>query len=206
MKKILALLLTCVTLAGLTACGSGSTSGWTDKDFTFKNGSETLEVEEGNALLVWDTISYLTTDFVDNSYDEYDGGFATNRGLELGMTLSDFKKLYNVKNGYAVWELLSGENSSYTSFDVYTNQKPSEMYADANSVWLDLGYAKVNGKWKALTDVEVRDVWFCEADLDDFDEVVILSVNLDSLGEIVGIGMYHIDYNEDWVVWQDWAE
>lgn len=206
MKKILALLLTCVTLAGLTACGSGSASGWTDKDFTFKNGSETLEVEEGNALLVWDTISYLTTDFVDNSYDEYDGGFATNRGLELGMTLSDFKKLYNVKNGYAVWELLSGEDSSYTSFDVYTNQQPSEMYADANSVWLDLGYANVNGKWKALTDVEVRDVWFCDADLDDFDEVVILSVNLDSLGEIVGIGMYHIDYNEDWVVWQDWAE
>lgn len=203
MKRVLALVLTCMTVLGLTACGGSSKIQWTDEDLTFQKGSKKIEVELGNSILMWDDITYLTTDFEDNIYEEYDGGFATNRGLEVGMTLDDYKELYNVKNGYAVWELISGD---YTSFDAYTNQKPLELYEDAGSVWLDIGYSKVNGRWKVLTDVEVRDVWFCDADLDDYDEIVILSVGIDSMGEIVGISMYHTEYDEEWVVWQDWAE
>lgn len=206
MKRVVAALLTCVMVLGLTACGGASKSKWTEDDFTFKDGSEEVVVEEGTSLIVWDDVSYLTTDFGDKSYEEYDGGFETNRGLEIGMTMDDFKKLYNVKNGYAVWELLSGEDSAYTSFKAYSNQEPSAMYDNANSAWLDIGYKKEGGAWKQLTDEEVCDVWFCEADMSDYDEVVILSVNFDYDAEVCGIAMYHITYNDEWVTWQDWAD
>ena len=36
MKKAVAVLLTCVTMLGLTACGKASKEGWTDADLDFK--------------------------------------------------------------------------------------------------------------------------------------------------------------------------
>lgn len=204
MKKALAVILACTMVLGLTACTGSSKSKWTEDDFVFV-GSEKLEVEEGHALIVYDDATYLTS-YEDGSYEQYDEEFATNRGLELDMTIDDFKKLYTVMKGYAVWELYTGDSNEYTSFNEYNNEDPSEMYEEANNVWLDIGFCKEDGKWRVLKDEEVRDVWFCDADLDDYGECVVFAINFDKLGEVVGISCEHFDYDKEWVEWQDWAE
>ena len=168
--------------------------------------SEKVDVPVGKAFMVFDDVSCLIS-FADESYDEYDKEYATNRGLKLGMTFDDFKKLYDVMNGYAVWELYTGESNEYTEFDVFTNQDLTEMYDGTyNNVCLDLGFSKVDGKWKQLTDVEVRDVWFCDADYNDYDEILVFSVSFDKFGEVIGIYQYHFIYDEAWSEWQGWAE
>lgn len=207
MRKVLAVLLTCTMIMGLTACGlGGSSSKWTDADLTFTYDSEKLDVPVGKAFIVYEDVSYLTT-YSDGSYEEYDKEYTTNRGLKLGMTFDDVKELYDVMNGYAVWELYTGENNEYTEFDVYTNQDLTEMYDGTNNnVWLDLGFYKVDGKWKQLTDVDVRDVWFCDADFNDYDEVIVFGVNFDKFGKVIGISQEHFIYDEAWSEWQGWAE
>lgn len=206
MKKALAVILACTMALGLTACAGGiKKSQWTDEDFVF-SGSEKIEVEEGNAFIVYEDTSYLT-DYSSGDYEEYAEEFATNRGLELGMTLDDYKKLYTVMNGYAVWELYTGDENEYTSFEEYTNQSLSEMYDGTNNnVWLDIGFYKDGSKWKVLKDYEVQNVWFCDADLEDYEEVVVFAVNFDKWGQIVGISLEHFDYAEGWVEWQGWSE
>ncbi|HKM34823.1 MAG TPA: hypothetical protein VJY54_08780 [Lachnospiraceae bacterium] len=207
MKKLLAALLACTMIFGLTACGLGkTTNNWTDEDFTFTSDSEKVEVPLGKAFIVYEEVSYLTS-YTDGSYEEYESEYATNRGLKLGMTFDEFTKLYNVMNGYAVWEIYTGDSNEYTNFDVYTNQAPSEMYDGTNNnVWLDLGFYKENGKWKQLKDVEVQDVWFCDANYDDYDEVVVFGVNFDKWGQVAGISEEHFSYDEDWSIWQGWTE
>lgn len=75
-----------------------------------------------------------------------------------------------------------------------------------NNVWLDIGFYKDGGKWKVLKDYEVQNVWFCDAELDDYEEVVVFAVNFDKWGQVVGISLEYFDYDEDWVEWQGWAE
>lgn len=205
MKRALAVLLTCTMLLGLTACGNGgSKSKWTDDDLIFQVGSEKVEVENDHAFIVYEDVSYLT-DYEDGSYEELDEEYATSRGLELGMTIEDYKELYTVMNGYAVWELYSGDNNEWTSFDEYTNQEPSEMYDGTNNnVWLDIGFYKDGNEWKVLKDYEVQNVWFCDADLDDYEECVVFAVNFDKWGQITGISMEHFSYDDNWVEWQGW--
>lgn len=207
MRKLLAALLTCTMIFGLTACGLGDTTkSWSDEDLSFTSDSEKVEVPQGKAFIVYKDVCYLTS-YSDGSYEEYDKEYVSNRGLKLGMTFEEFEKLYKVMNGYAVWEIYTGENNEYTNFDVYTNQDLSEMYdATNNNVWLDLGFYKVDGKWKQLTDVEVQDVWFCDADFDDYEEVVVFGVNFDKFGQVVGISLEHFDYDEEWSAWQGWEE
>ncbi len=207
MKKIVAVLLTCTLLLSLTACGLGNTAGkWTNDDLVFTTGSEEVVVPEGKAFIVYDDESYLTN-YSDGTYEEYDKDFMTKRGLALGMTFEEFEKLYGVKNGYAVWEIYTGENNEYTNFEAYTKQSLSEMYNDTNNnVWLDLAFTNVNGKWEQLTDVETQDVWFCDADLNAFGEVVVFGVNFDEWGRVSGISLEHFNYDEAWVEWQGWVD
>lgn len=200
-KKLFAVLLSTMMVLGLAACGN-SKADFADSDLVFK-GSKDIQVAKDYAIIVYDDVTYYT-DHVSGNYDEYDEEYATSRGLKLGMTLSDYQDLYSIKNGYAVWELYTGSNNEYTSFDSYTNQTPADMYKEANNVWLDLGWCKEDGKWRIMTDVEVRDTWFCDADLDDYDEIVFFAVNFDSMGKIVGISLEHVTYDEDWVEWQGW--
>ncbi|MGN0431879.1 MAG: hypothetical protein ACI4EQ_05925 [Lachnospiraceae bacterium] len=203
MKKLVAAVLTCVMAFSLVACGN-SKAKWTDEDLVFVNGSEKQEVKCDHAMIVYSDVSYYT-DYADGDYEEFDFEFATNRGLELGMTLDDYKKLYSVKPGYAVWELYSGSQNEYTSFAAYTNQEPDEMYNGTNNnVWLDIGYCKVDGKWKVMEDYEVQNAWFCDADLDEYEEVVVFAVNFDTDGEITGISLEHFTYDDAWVEWQAW--
>lgn len=206
MKKAVAVLLTCVAMLGLTACGGQKKEGWADADLDFKSASETVTVKKDHAFITYNDVAYYT-DYSDGSYEEYSEAFATNRGLEIGMTVEDYAKLYSVKPGYAVWELYSGSNNEYTSFAEYTNQDPSEMYDGTyGNVWLDLGFAKEDGKWRVLRDYEVQNVWFCDADFDDFDEVVVFAVNFDKWGEIQGFSIEHFTYDEVWDTWQGWAD
>lgn len=201
-KKVLAAVLACMMVLGMTAC-SGAVK-WTEEDFTFKGAEKDITLKIDQELVVYEDATYVRTD-MEGSYDEYTGSAATSKGLEIGMELSDYKKLYNVVKGYAVWEIYSGEDGMYTSFAEYTNQDPDEMYeSDVTNVWLDLGFYKDNGKWVAMQDVEVQDVWFCEADLDDYDECVILSVNIGTDGTVIGLGCNYFTYDADWVEWQAW--
>ena len=199
-KKILAALLIMTAAINLTACGSGT--GFSEDDLVLK-GPEDIVVDKDYAVIAYEDTAYFMG-LVDDDYEEYEGDYATSRGLELGGQLEDYKKLYGVKNGYAVWELFSGDNNEYTSFDAYSNQSAGEMYDEANNVWLDLGWCKEGGKWRAMTDVEVRDTWFCDADYDDFDEIVFLSVNLDEMDEVIGLAIYHVTYDEAWADYQAW--
>ncbi len=203
MKKLVAIMLTCVMAMSLVACGGNSKAKWTEDDLVFVNGSEKQEVECDYAIIVYDDVSYYT-DHATGDYEEFDFEFVTNRGLELGMTMDDYKELYNVKPGYAVWELYSGSNNEWTSFAAYSNQDPAEMYDEYNNAWLDIGYSKVDGKWVQMEDFEVQDTWFCDADFDEFEEVVIFAVNFDEFGKVTGISLEHFTYDDAWVEWQAW--
>ncbi|MGN1148597.1 MAG: hypothetical protein ACI4TB_09255, partial [Lachnospiraceae bacterium] len=179
---------------------------WSDADLIFQSDSDTVEAALGYAFITYDDGSYLT-DYSDGYYETYYGDFSTSKGLELGMLIEDYVELYDIKEGFAVWEVYSGDENEYTGFREYTGQSPAEMYdGENNNVWLDIGFCKENGEWKQLMDYEVRDVWFCDADLDDYDECVVFAVNFDSWGEVVGISLEHFAYDENWVEWQDWAD
>lgn len=197
-KKLLAALLSTVMVLSLVACGN-SKADFTDDDLTFK-GSKDITLQRNSGIFIWEDYT-VCQDIHSYEYEEYDDDLATFRGLEIGMSLSDYKQQYAIKNGYALWELIDG---NYTSFDSYTNQSISNMYNDAENVWLDLGWCKENGKWRVMTDVEFRDTWFCDASLSNFSEIVFLSVNVDESEKIVGIQMYYVTYDNDWVTWQDW--
>ncbi len=177
---------------------------WSDADLSFTDGSSQVTVELNHAFIVYEGESYLT-DHSDGSYEEY-GEFMTNRGLAMGMTLDDYMRLYNVTDGYVVWEVYSGESNEYTGFYEYTGQSLEEMHDMGNTVWLDIGFYKQDGVWNRLMDYEIRDVWFCDADLSDYDEVIVFAVNFDLWGEVTGVSLEYFTYDEDWVVWQDWAE
>lgn len=200
-KRILATVLACAMMLGMTACGGAGT--WTEEDFTFK-GEKDVTLKTDHEVIIYDDLSYVR-ELTEGDYDEYEESLTTQRGLAVGMELADYKKLYNVVKGYAVWEIYSGEDGMYTSFAEYTGQDPEEMYEDdVTNVWLDLGFYKEKGKWVAMQDVEVQDVWFCEADQDEYDECVILSVNLDEDGEVMGINCNYFTYDDAWVEWQAW--
>lgn len=193
-KRLLAAVLACAMMLGLTACSGLSSSKWTENDFTFKGSEDEITLKEGRELLVYEDVTYVRK-YSDGSYDQYDEEYETQRGLKLGMEISDYKKLY------------SGDDGMYTSFAEYNNEDPDDMYgSDVTNVWLDLGFYKQDGKWVAMQDVEVQNIWFCEEDQDDYDECVILSVNLSADGEIIGLGCNHFSYDDEWVEWQAWAE
>ncbi|MCH5275468.1 MAG: zinc-ribbon domain-containing protein [Lachnospiraceae bacterium] len=178
---------------------------WSDADFVMQ-GSESVTVENGGMMFVegdWtgyiNTITYYT--------EEFEEGLATARGLEVGMTLADYQSLYPVENGYAIWEE-NYTNYGYTTYmEAYTGQSAREMYEDgADDVWLDLGWCKEDGAWRIMTDMEVRDTWFCDAPLRDYGEIVILSVNFNYNDKIQCIYIYHVPYDDVWVEYQDWAD
>lgn len=207
-KKLLTWALSAVMVLSLAGCGSGSGSkaGFTDDDLVLK-GSEDFRVALDHFMYTTDGYTDYEDMYVDD-WTEYEEAFATSRGLKIGMTLDDYKKLYNIKYGYAVWEQITYDN--YTYLDYYTNQDSSDMYNDddiaVDTLWLDLGWYKDGSSWKAMSDEEFMDVWFCHADLDKYDEVVILSVYLDEFEEIGAMYFYHFTYDNDWVTWQGWVE
>ena len=114
-KRLMAAVLACAMMLGLTACSGLSSSKLTENDFTFKGSEDEITLKEGRELLVYEDVTYVRK-YSDGSYDQYDEGYETQRGLKLGMELSDYKKLYNVVKGYAVWEIYSGDDGMYTSF------------------------------------------------------------------------------------------
>lgn len=206
-KKLMAVLLGTVMVFSLAACG-GSKAGFTDDDLVFKGGSEEVTVAINHYLYVGEDDIGKYTEYdglYADDYELYEEALATSRGLTTGMDISEYKDLYAVKNGYAAWELITyDDEGSTTRFDSYTNQSASDVYAKADSAWLDLGWCRENGKWRAMTDVEVMDVWFCDANYSDFGEVVILSVFVNNRDKVGAIDFYHFTYNSDWAALQDW--
>lgn len=188
--------------------GSGYTGNkeeFTDADLLFYNSSDQIVVDLNHSFIVYPNGSQILS-YADADYASSEDIFATNRGLEIGMMLEDYRDLYYVEPGYAVWELFRGENNEYTSFAEYTGQSPADMYDGTyNNAWLDIGFCKENGEWRAMLDYEVRDTWFCDADLDDYEEVVVFAVNLNQWGEVCGLSLEHFSYDEGWVDWQGWA-
>ena len=178
--------------------------GFTDADLVFWQGAYELTVELNHAFIVRSSGSYYTS-YADASYEEY-GEYETDRGLRLGDSLEDYQKLYEVEPGYSAWELYSGDNNEYTSFAAYEGQLPSDMYESYNNVWLDIGFSKENGEWRALTDMEIKETWFCDAPLYDYEEVVIFAVNFNEWGEVIGLSLEHFSYDEGWVDWQAWDD
>lgn len=182
-----------------------NSEGFTDRDLVFLNGSEEITIEIGHAFIVRSSGVSYNSAYADGSYEEY-GACETSRGLKLGDSLADYLSLYTVEPGYSAWELYSGTNNEYTSFAEYRGQSPADMYEDYNNVWLDIGFSRENGEWRILTDVEIKETWFCEAPLSNYEEVVIFAVNFDSWGEVVGISCEHFAYDDVWVEWQAWED
>ncbi|MBQ9135211.1 MAG: hypothetical protein IJX66_03840 [Lachnospiraceae bacterium] len=180
-------------------------SAFGDADLVFMGTSDNLKVELDHSILIYPDVTYYT-EYATGNYDEYAEEYMTARGLELGMTMEDYLALYNVESGYAVWELYSGSSNEYTSFVAFEGDDPADMYYDYNNAWLDIGYCKENGEWRQLEDWEVMDTWFCDAYLDDYEEVVIFAVNINQSGKVTGISLEYFTYDEGWVEWQNWAE
>lgn len=205
MKKKLTTLLLAMMLLGLTACGE-TKQKWAEEDLTFSNGSKSFKVEEGNIWYGYEEGGYLVQ-YINETDEMYDGNFATNRGLKIGMTLEDYKEIYRIIPGYAVWEIVSGEEGEYTEFAAYNNDDPADMYTASDvNCWLNIGYYKDGDTWRALKDYEVQDIWLCDADQDKFKQAAILSVNIDPYGDVVGISLSNIKYDDVWVEWQGWEE
>ncbi len=184
-------------------------SGWTDADFVFSSdsdGSITLTLGHTFRVNSYYEESYMSD--YSGDHDTYYSMFATGRGLKTGMTRDDYVSLYGLQEGYAVWELYTGEEGEYTSFSEYSGQTAAEMYEakDAGNVWLDIGYCWENGAWRLMEDWEVRDVWFCDAPIGDYGDVMILSVNLYEDDRVYDISMEYFTYDDNWVTWQDWAD
>ena len=193
--------------AAMTAPAGGSQ--WADADFTFvseTDGSVILSLGHTFRVNTYYEESYLSD--YSGDHDTYYSTFATARGLEPGMTRDEYVSLYGLEEGYAVWEKYTGEDGEYTSFAEYTGQSADEIYEDSNvaNVWLDIGYCMEGGEWRLLEDWEVRDIWFCDAPMGDYEEVVILSVNLYEDDRVYDISMEYFTYDDNWVTWQDWAE
>ncbi len=205
MKKIIVTLLTIAAVFSLCACSVAGRKGvsFSEDDLALSNGSDELELELNHTVYIWPDVTYVEK-HADYSYEEYDNEYQTAKGLALGDTVEDYKKLYFNSNSYAVWELCDSEN--YTQFSKYTGQSAQDMVGTDNATWLDVGFYLDNGNWKQLTDVEVKDIWLCEADLNDYDEVVIMSVNLNSFDEIDCISINYFNYDEDFVTYQDWLD
>lgn len=205
MKKFLVTLLAVAAVFGLCACGSLFNKGanFSKEDLVLTDGSDTFEVELNHSVYVWPDYTYVEA-HSDYSYEELETVYETAKGLAIGDSVRDYKEMYFKSNSYAVWELCDSQN--YTQFSKYTGQSAADMVDVDNATWLDVGFYLDKGKWKQLTDVEVKDIWLCEADLDDFDEVVIMSVNLDEFDEINCISINYFEYDEDFVVYQDWLD
>ena len=206
-KKLMAVLLGTVMVLSLAACGS-SKADFTDDDLVFK-GPREVKLELGYDFYTGSDYAVYENLYVFDDWKEYDADFATARGLEIGMTLDDYKELYAVKNGYAMWELRDMEDDgSYMSQSArYTNESAADIYdaySETDQAWLFLGWCKEDGKWRVMTDEEVGDVWYCYAGYSDFGEVVLLSVVFYYDGEIAAMDMYHFSYDKDWAEWQAW--
>lgn len=205
MKKFIVTLLSIMTVLSLCACGSLASKGisFSEDDLVLVDGSDELELELNHSVYIWPDYTYVE-DHSDYSYEELETDYETAKGLAIGDKVEDYKKLYFTQNSDAVWELCDSQN--YTEFSKYTGQSAADMVGTDNATWLDVGFYLDNGKWKQLTDVEVRDIWLCEADLDDFDEVVIMSVNLNEFDEVNCISVNYFEYDEGFVTYQDWIE
>lgn len=187
------------------AAMAASNGSFSDADLTFNNEGEEQKVELNHAIIVYSDVTYYT-EYATGNYDEYAAEYATDRGLSLGMSMEDYLSRYNVVEGYAVWELYSGSSNEYTSFAAYNEENPDTMYEDYNNVWLDIGYCKENGEWRQLEDWEVQDTWFCDANFEDYEEVIVFAVNFDTAGTVKGISLEHFSYDDAWAEWQGWAE
>ncbi len=206
MRKFFALLLTVIIVA-VTGCGSTKNAGtWTDEDFSFQNQSEVMELPSGSAMMVREGKTYTLPLKVDAAgYEEYPESFTMDRGLELGSTLKDYKKLYPAGAESLIWEVYTSDGDTY--FKPYGNETLTGLYdAYEGSVWLDVAYAYENGTWVPLAGHELQDIWFCEADPSEYDRVALLSVNFDKEEIVTGIYLYHIVYDEAFIAWQNWAE
>ena len=175
-------------------------TGLSAKDFVV-TGSRDIEVTLNTVLFIEDNWT-LIGDIITYDSEQFDEDFATSRGLKLGMSLSDYEKLYPVEEGYALWEVFDADG--YTDGVYYTGQDVRELYEDFVDIWLDLAWVKEDGKWKLLSNNEVGNIWFCEASFSKYDEIMFLSVNIDPSEKIQCIYMYHVNYDDDWVAFQDW--
>ena len=206
MKKAIAVFLAaCTMVLSLSACAGGK-SGWKDDDFQITNGSDTVTVGIGQIGILASDGGVVGTFANDSLYQELNVGYGTNRGLEVGDSIDDYKKLYTVINGYALWEIVTDEGWGTTIYE-YNNENPADVYgfeSDTYGVYLDIGFCMKDGKWTVLKDYELQDVWFCRASLSSYAECAILSVGLDTRGQIAGIYIYHFNYDQDWVSYQDW--
>lgn len=206
MKKAIAVFLAaCTMVLSLSACAGGK-SGWKDDDFIFTNGSDTVTVNVGQIGALGSDAGMVASYADDSVYQQLNAGYTTNRGLKVGDSIDEYKKLYTVINGYALWEINTNDGWS-TIVHEYNNESPSEAYgfeSDIYSVYLDIGFYKKDGKWAVLRDYELRDVWFCDASLSTYSECAILTVGFDSMGRIGVIDIYHINYDQDWKTFQDW--
>lgn len=205
-KKIgilLAVAMMTVALCGCSNLLNSRDKVFSEEDLVFYNGSEEIELQLNQTLSIEYDSTYLEEQ-ADYSYEEYEAGFQTARGLSLGDSKEDYKELYYNEDNYAVWELCDSDN--YTKFEKYSGQSAEEMADENTQKWLDTGYYLKDGKWKRLTNIEVKNIWLCYADLEDFDEVVIISANLSDFDEIVRIDVYYFEYDEDFVEYQGWIE
>ena len=185
-----------------TAGGDGFSS-----DDLYFTGSDNIYVETDHSIIVYEDVTYYT-DYATGDYEEMEEEFTTARGLALGMTMEDYLNMYNVTPGYAAWELFSGDNNEYTSFSPYYDGDTAEDFlsGEYNTVWLDIGFSLEDGYWRQMEDWEIQDTWFCDADLYDYEEVIVFAVCIDDWGTVTGISLEHFTYDEGWVEWQGWAE
>lgn len=209
-KKLMAVLLGTMMVLSLAACGS-SKAAFTDDDLVVKAGSEEVRVALNHYFYMNDEYSEYDNMLDYDDWEEYGTGFATSKGLELGMTMDDYKDLYAVKNGYALWELLDYDDDGYGYISTpaeYTNESARTIYDEygdkADVAYLDLGWCKEDGKWRAMTDEELYDVWYCEASYSEFGEVAIISVGFDYYDRAAVLYLYHFTYNGDFADWSGW--
>ena len=90
----------------------------------------------------------------------------------------------------------------------YKKETPGDLYRmdNAGAVWLDIAFEKKGETWEPLSAVALKDIWFCEAEENAYDEVSIFSVLLNQDEGIAGMACYHLVYDSSWKIWQSWEK
>lgn len=208
MKQISKIIIALLMITCMCGCAGPLSFGpkeqaFSEDDLVFVGEDSTIQLDLNQSIYIGTDYAY-TEEHSAYSYTDYYENFQTARGLECGDYIDDYKDAYFKRDINAVWEICYDDYT--TMFKQYDGKSIDELSDSSVLVWLDCGYYRDGDKWKRLSDYEVKDIWFCDAEFEDYDEVVIISANLSEDNQISCISFNYFEYDEDFAAYLSWEE
>lgn len=197
--KILAsLLVVCVLLVGCVSMSD--TYEFTSVDFILTNPTEALQIRLNESIYIYQGYTYIE-DHGTFMGEEKEQSYALVTGITIGSTLSEFVQAYTDNDKYVVWEYCYDDNS--TEFFSFSGLDNIDILYNGVA-WLDIGFYQDGDSWKILTDDQIASIWFCDEELNEYNEVFIISVAANENLEIETMIVNYFEYAEEFVAYQGW--